>query len=302
MKLNGVQVVERFNIPGTLNRVVLRAEFLNNGDYVDPYSVSSVSIFTRAQNTSPSTVLASATQTISDTAASAVKFRMTGVKDLTALTTDASCASSIYKIDTGRYAVILDGTQEVSSLDRSGTTIINTASAAGDYLDIWTVKFAESADYTTVINNFKLYVDNFITLTEPALLRSSTRLIPNIVRLDEIVDLKVGTEITVLNKDISQNIKNLLTQSTIKDAQFLIRKHNEDHNLPSRVTVKSYSDTSADIRVTSDNTMVYSFNTASLTDNSITDLGAGTGSYSLQVKYTLLDETIVSPMMYFTVR
>ena len=48
--------------------------------------------------------------------------------------------------------------------------------------------------------------------------------------------------------------------------------------------------------------MVYSLDTAVLTDGSIPNLGAGTGTYSLEVKYNLMSETIISPLMYFTVR
>ena len=109
-------------------------------------------------------------------------------------------------------------------------------------------------------------------------------------------------EVTIMNKDIDQNVRNLLSHTVIEDPKFLIKKHNEDSNLPSRVVVKGYSDTSSDIRLTSDNTMIYSLNTSSLTDGSITDLGAGNGAYTLEAKYTVMGETIISPLMYFTVR
>ena len=56
------------------------------------------------------------------------------------------------------------------------------------------------------------------------------------------------------------------------------------------------------MEVTGDNTILFSFDTAVLTNGSITNLGAGTGTYSVEAKYTLLNETIISPMMYFTVR
>lgn len=301
MKLNGVQVVERFTRPGTLNRVLLRASFLNNGDYIDPM-VSSVSLFLQGQNLSPSSVLETSSQLISDTAASTVKFRWAGVEEEIAYTTTPIDASTIYKTGTGQYAVVLDGMQAVSSTDRDGTVIANTASGTGKYIDVWTVSFDNGASYQVFINDVELFKDNIVSLTEPLLIKTKTRLIPNIIRLGSVVDLKVGMEVTIMNKDIDQNVRNLLSHTVIEDPKFLIKKHNEDSNLPSRVVVKGYSDTSSDIRLTSDNTMIYSLNTSSLTDGSITDLGAGNGAYTLEAKYTIMGETIISPLMYFTVR
>ena len=307
MKLNGVQVVERHNHPGVLDRVILRANFVNNGSFQDVYAVSSVSLFRKSDNVSPSSILTSSTQLISDTAASTVKFRWrsdnaSGWVDSTDYTTSILDASSVYRLDTGRYAVVLDGVQAVSSLDRSGTTIANTASSVGDYIDVWTVKMAEGTDWSVFIHQVKLYQDTFVSITEPLLMKSRTSLIPNKVRLGEIVDIKVPTEVTILNRNIDQSVKNTLSTGVIKDAKFRILKHNEDSNLPARVEVSGYSATESLVDITSDNTMLFSFDTAVLTNGSIQNLGAGTGTYSLEAKYTLLNETIISPMMYFTVR
>ena len=109
-------------------------------------------------------------------------------------------------------------------------------------------------------------------------------------------------EVTIMNKDLDQNVKNLLSHTVIENPQFVIKKQNEDSNLPSRVEVSGYSDTSADIRLTSDNTMIFSLDTAVLTNGSIVDLGSGSGAYTLEAKYTVMGETIISPLMYFTVR
>ena len=302
MKLNGVTVVERHNRPGTLSRNVLRLDVLNSGAYQDFYEVSSVSLFLKSQNISPSSVLTSSTQLISDTAASTVKFRWTGVKDASSFNTDSSSASSIYKVGTGKYAVVLDGTQTVSSTDRSGTIIENTASAVGEYIDVWTVKVRESDSYQVFINQVKLFPDSFVAITEPLLLKSRTTLIPNSIRLGETVKLKIATEVTVMNKNIDQSIKNTLSEGVIQDPEIRVLKHNEDSNLPSRVEVVGYDDTYSLVEVTGDNTILFSFDTAVLTNGSITNLGAGTGTYSVEAKYTLVDETIISPMMYFTVR
>jgi len=302
MQLNGITVVERHNRPGTLSRNILRLNIINNGVSQDLYAVSSVSLFLKSQNVSPDTVLASGTQLISDTAASTVKFRWTGVSAASAFNTDVSSASSIYKVGTGDYAVVLDGTQGVSSLDRSGTAIANQASSIGNYIDVWTVKVSANTDWTVFINDVKLFPDSFVAITEPLLLKSRTNLVPNKIRLGEIVDLKIATEVTVMNKNIDQTVKDTLSEGVIQNPKFRILKHNEDSNLPSRVEVKSYADTSAYVNLTGDNTMIYSLNTSSLTSGTITDLGAGTGTYSVEAKYNLMSETIISPLMYFTVR
>lgn len=302
MKLNGVQVVERQNRPGTLKKVLLRADFLNNGSYFEPYEVSSVSIFQVNQNTAPNSVLDSSGHLIASSSLSSVKFRFYEVSAASAYTGTAEDASFIYKESDGRYFVILDGTQTVTSQDALGNTITNQCSSVGRYIDIWTVKMTESSDWQVYIHEFELYTDSIVSITEPLLLNTKHRLRPNVVDLGETVNMKVGTEITVQNKTLTRAIKNLINDSFVQDPQMEIVKMNNDSNLPSRVEVVGFSDTSSDIRITADNTMLYSFDTAVLTDNSVTDLGAGTGEYYIRVKYNLLDETIITPRMYFTVR
>ena len=307
MKLNGVAVVERHNHPGTLTRNVLRLNLYNNGSHIDPYQISSVSFFAKASNISPSSVLDTSTQLISDEAASSVKFRWTvdnasGWLNSSAYDGTVSAASGVYRVDTGRFAVVLDGTQDVSSIDRNGSMIQNTASSVGEYIEIWTLKISDKADWQIFINEIRLFQDSILSTTEPLLLKSKTSLTPNKVRLGEIVELKVPTDITVMNRNIDQSIKNTLSTGIITNPQFRILKHNEDSNLPSRVEVSGYVATEGLVENTSDNTMVFRFDTSVLTNGSISDLGAGTGTYSVEAKYTLLNETIISPMMYFTVR
>ena len=307
MKLNGVKVVERHNHPGTLSRNVLRLNIFNNGSYFDPYSVSSVNLFFKKENVSPSSVLVSSTLLVSDKAASSVKFRWrsdnsNGWVAASEFSTDASAASGVYRTAAGRFAVVLDGTQEVSSIQRNGTEMVNEASAIGPYIDVWTVKLTENGGWQTIINDVELFQDNIVVLTEPLMLKTKERLVPNVVRLDEVVDIKVPVEITIMNRNIDQATKNTLATGYIQDPKMLIKKHNEDSNLPSWVTVSGYDDTADLVDVTSDNTLIMNFDTAVLTNGSVSNLGNGTGTYSVEVKYTILNETIISPMMYFTVR
>lgn len=301
MKLNGVAVTERQNRPGTLQRVLLRSDFINNGAYLDPYQISSVSIFRSAENIAPSSVLETSSQLISTSAASGVTFRFTGVADSSSYTGSITDASTIFKEEDGRYLVVLDGVLAASGTDDFGNTIANQASGTGRYIDVWTVKLTESSDWQVFVHEFELFQDSVISITEPLLLTTHHKLVPNKVDLGETVSLKVSTEITISNKTLDSSIKNVIDQSFVQNPMFEIVKMNQDANLPSRVEVSGYSDTSGDIRVTSDNTMILSFNTAPLSGG-IADLGSGTGDYYMRAKFNLLDETLITPRMYFTVR
>lgn len=309
MQLNGVSVVERHNRPGVMSKALLRCDFISNGSYRDPYEISSVSLFSKSQNTSPSTVLDTSTQLIASGSYDSVKYRWTlesGELVDASTFVDIEDVPYIIKFSTGRYGVLLDGENRLNSLTQStdalGNTISNEASSAGRYIDVWTVKMTEDSDYQVFINDVELFSDGFVAVTEPVMLTTKTKLVPNKVRLGEVIDLKVFVDVTLMNRNIPDSIKNMFSQSVVSSPEFTIKKHNEDSNLPSRVVVATGATTAPDIHITSDNTMVYRFDTSVLTDNSITDLGAGTGTYSVEAKYTLLDETIVSPMMYFTVR
>lgn len=312
MKVNGVQVFERFNRPGVLKRTILRCNFVSNGQFVDPYDISAVALFAERDYTAPSSLLTS-TGVIAESSLSGekLKFRWepSGTLNTTgdALPTTSYTAggeetSSVFREDVGRYLVVLDGISEVSSTDITGNQIVNSASAAGKYKDFWTVKMAAASDWQVFSHEVELFQDNVVTINQPLMLTTKNKLVPNKVQLGSVVDLKVFTEVSIQNKDIDQTIKNTFSNSVVSDPQFVIKKHNEDHNLPSRVVVKSFADTSSDIRVTSDNTMIYRFDTSVLTDASIADLGSGNGVYSLEAKFNVMDETLVTPLMYFTVR
>lgn len=309
MQLNGVSVVERHNRPGVMSKALLRCDFISNGSYRDPYEISSVSLFSKSQNTSPSTVLDTSTQLIASGSYDSVKYRWTlesGELVDASTFVDIEDVPYIIKFSTGRYGVLLDGENRLNSLTQStdalGNTISNEASSAGRYIDVWTVKMTEDSDYQVFINDVELFSDGFVAVTEPVMLTTKTKLVPNKVRLGEVIDLKVFVDVTLMNRNIPDSIKNMFSQSVVSSPEFTIKKHNEDSNLPSRVVVATGATTAPDIHLTSDNTMVYRFDTSVLTDNSITDLGAGTGTYSVEAKYTILGETIVSPQMYFTVR
>ena len=333
--LNNIQLIDRPNRPGVLQRVGLRAIFLNNGALTDPYEISSVTIFAKEHNRSPSSVLndeqvidASAVSSVAkmcfsnypNTLTNHAAFDPTGYTGARTDQRIGDGASGIYKLRTGDYICVLDGTTDLSgnlsSLvgyndDGAGKTaqIGNTASAVQDYIDVWTVRHVAGSKATTVVNNFRLFNDSFVVVTEPILLDPKHRLINKHVRLGEVVDLKVESENSVGNRNIDESIRNIFDQSVIASGKFLIQKINEEDGLPAHVTVSGYADTSSAVEVTSDDTLIFNWDTNILKNWSgdateqgkREDVGSPRGTYSVQVKYTIIGETRISPRLYFQI-
>jgi len=298
MLLNGFNIVDRNNRPGVLDRVGLRTFFVNDGQNQSPYSISSVSIFRLTDNSSPSTILGTDGLISSALASPVIKMNFGTVQDASAYT-PSSNASGIYRLATGQYMVVLDGTVSLSGV-YEGSVIPNTASGTGDYIDIWTVKWLTNSPWEIFINKFTLFDDTLFVVTEPLLLTTTHRLYPKKVKLGSKVDLKVLTEVQVSNKNITPEIKNIFKDSVITSAQMQIIKVNEDINLPSRVVVSSYEDTSSFVDVASDNTILLNFDTNILYSHPrLLDatLGPITGTYMIQVRYNILNQTIVSEQL-----
>ena len=285
MKFGTATVVERYQRPGTMQRTVLRNNFMVNGTYTEPYDISSVVLFRREANISPSSVLDN-----SGLVSGTPLYTWSTSGDASAYTGASGEASGIYKVADGRHAVVVDGVNSVIS-----------NLSAGHYIEIWTVKMSAASEYQTFINEFELFQDSVLTTTEDVLLRTKHRLTPNRVRQGEVMDLKVATEVTVQNKAISQEIRNIFNQTVVDGPKFRILKHNTDLSLPQWVEVSGYTDTEDLVSITSDNTMVFRFDTTVLTSGSIPNLGSAHGIYSVEVKYNILGETLISPRMNFTV-
>ena len=118
------------------------------------------------------------------------------------------------------------------------------------------------------------------------------------------VDLKVSTEVSLENKSISEAVHNIFKDSVVTSAMVNIKKLNESPNLGSHITVSAYSDTSALVNITSDNTMILNWDTNDLKTHASTlsgSMGSLTGPYAVQVKYDILNQTIVTPLMHFMV-
>ena len=336
--INTHEVVDRNNRPAVESRVMLRTFFVNDGEYQDPLFVSSVHIFARSQNLTPATILDSEGLVASSlTHQAEMVFGPSGdarvngtdpeqfdpegysqkVNGLPGEGSYCENVSGIYHLGEGEFACVLDGVlgPALSGIDGNGNAIGNTADMAVRYIDVWTVQIGEASKWKTFINEFALYDDTSITLTEPALLRTKNSLFNRRVTLGSKTDMKIGTQITVENLNIDNSIKNIFKESAITGSRVEIQKINEDPNLPGRFTVVD----SSNVNITGDNTIVYTFDTdKALTQGDLgdgapldrsehgkefaDDLGNRRGTYALRVSYQLLHEKIVSEFMYFIVQ
>jgi len=201
---------------------------------------------------------------------------------------------------------VLDKRVTTGIFNLSGDTEIdNTVSSTGDYIDVWTVQRVAESDLDTIINEFTLTADRFFGLTEPLLFNVDTRLENNHLTLGSKVDLKFTNEFTLENANIDRSIVNLFKESMVLDPMIEIIKKNNDRNLPARVTVSGYTDTSGFMNVTSENTAIFTFDTEVLKTHPETlagNLGSPTGTYVARLKFTALNQTIVSDDLGFIIR
>ena len=302
MLVNNTQVIDRYNRPQVNQKVGLRTFFINDGLYVDPYEISSVQIFTKADTLSPKTVLGS------DNLVSAVPLmafagtaqnaqgdwahctRPTGVTEGACASAFAEAqypdggatdASGIYRLGVGDYVCILDNSLNLSGWDYDSSTQV-----------------AEGSTYQVLSNEFSLYENTFFQVTEPLMMTSKAKLLNKHVRFGEVIDLKVTTENTIQNKNIPQSMQNIFKDSVISSAVVEIAKVNYEpaYRGPFVITPAG----GATMQITGDNTMLYSWDTDSTITASNT-FGSGLGTYSVQVSYTILNQTFVSPLFYLTV-
>ena len=339
MLLNNINVIERNNRPTVIQKVALRAFFVNDGVYTDPFDISGVTIFRREDNFTPSGVIEKILfdEVLLDHTTRGVtifrredNFTPSGVieKNLVKEGLPASSIlmhfdgparpeaeydpadpltlSSIYKTGDGQFCVILDGAADLSGVydfHGSSLTVENAASALDEYIDVWTVQQVENGPYHSLVNKFELFEDTFFAITEPLQVTASNRLVNKRVTQDSKVNMKIETELTIANSVVDDSIKNLFRQSAITGASVKIEKLNEGTGtLPAHVEVSGYSDTASLVEISSDNTIVLNFDTTNLaTHSNVADFGGLVGNYRITAKYSLLDEVIVTPPFYFTV-
>lgn len=313
MLINDIPVNERHSNPPVLSKTALRMFFIQDGSYFDPYEVSSVSIFKSSEGFDPSSIL-DRQELISSSVSSYI---LMNFSNSSADTNNSSFSTSsyfgngepnIYKIKTGEYAVIIDqvaAQQGRLNLFGSVQTINNAISSTGEYIDVWTVKMVAGSEFETIINYFTLTRGNFFSITEPIMFRTRNKLLNNSIMLGSKVDIKISTELTVENPNLSEEIRNVIKNSVVRNPSLEIYKVNEESsNLPSRVTVSSFADTSSVTTTTAGDTIIFTWDTDTLKTHPQALLGnfAGIkGVYAVQAKYTILNERIITPLMHLTV-
>lgn len=314
MQLNGVDLVDRHNRPTVVQRTALRAFFINDGEYYDPYEISGVTVFSKYSNFSPNSIID--TNLISSSIASSLiimHYTPSG-NDGGFTAQDPSgykagnrfAASGVYRVSKGQYVCVLrPNVSGVYNFYGSSVVIPYRADNAvtGDFIDCWTVKFVDGSNYQTFINNFSLYEDTFFSVTQPLIFATNNNLLNKRITLSSIETLKITTDITIQNKDIDDSIKNLFKDSAITNAYIKIEKVNEDSTtLPATVEVSGFSNTSSTIDITSDNTILFKFDTTKLaTHPQVANFGGLTGTYRLIAKYDLVGDTIITKPFYFTI-
>lgn len=314
MQLNNISYCDRHSRPIVLSKVGLQAFFLSDGQYTDPYQISSVTIFSKIGNLYPSSVLNATTQLV-DTSNVSGSILMnfcnssaytSNVAFNPSAYTGGQTASGIYRTGVGKYIVILDGTINLSgtiNLNNANTTIANCANKTGEYIDVWTLSMAEGSELQVAVNDFNLRKGGFTVMTQPLMLKTKTKLVNNKVTLGSKVDLKIATDVHVENSDVDESIKNLLRENVVTSGVIQIQKLNEATTVPARVTVSSYADTLSSVSLTSDNVMIFTWDTNKLQTHPeliAGNFGSIQGVYSIQAKYTVFNETIVSDPMYLT--
>lgn len=301
-----METVDRNNRPSVDSRVALKVFFMNDGEYIDPTEIVDVTIFDRSSMQNPSTILGTDGLLNGEVASGLAKayFRTNdpdGWQDISEYVPGDLGSSGVYRVRQGEYLVVLDGITNIPALHPTwGNVINNTASSTGDYIDVWTVKYPSASLPKVVINSFSLFDDTIYNLTEPLLIKTHNELTTKKVVLGSKQDLKITTEFTVENKNIDSSIRNLFKTAIAISPQLKIEKINQDPNLPGRTTILDFTD-EQDIRVTSQNTFIYNWDTEALRTHASIALGTITGLrgvYVITLKYNLLNETIVTPQMY----
>ena len=312
MLINNISVNDRYTNPPVLSKVGLRVFFIQDGQYFDPYQISAVSLFKESSNYAPDSILDSEELLASSISSLILMNFSNSSADTTNVAFNPSSylgtgQAGIYRLGLGDYVAVYDGLA-----DQSGTlnlfglnqTIDNTVTNIGDFMDVWTVKMFADSEFETIFNYFKLTRGNVHTLTEPILFRARNRLYNNSIQLGSKVDIKIGTELTIENYQLAEEVRNTIRDSVINNAAIQIVKLNNEVNLPARVTVSSFNDTSALTRITEGDTIVFNWDTELLKIHNEAlagNLGSIKGTYYIQAKYNLFNERILSPLMHLTV-
>ena len=303
VQLNGHNVTPRHNRPGVLGNTYLEFFFINNGSFAHPYEVCSVYIFPDNSNgdagvwlnedglvTPSSIVNADMVFTNSGTFSGAINDPADVAFEPSGYINTVHSASGIYRIGDGEgyFAVVL----KTGDLTASGTRG-NFASGTGKYFDIWTVVDVLGSDPKTYAHSFELFRDTIFSITEPILVTTSHSLVQKYVNKNSITKLQIKSDHVVNNRNISEEIKNIFSQSVVNNAAIRIIKLKDDTSTGFPYSqIKDWDDTAGYVQIDSEDTITYNWDTN----------GIDTGMYELQVSSNVLDQIIVSDKFNLVVR
>ena len=291
----GYNVVKRFNRPNVTTNTLLELFLANNGTYFAAAAVSAVYILPDTGYTQGSPDLY-INRAASDLGTPEYGLLNAAGVSSTLATFDISsnlntpnldppdaydpvgpAASSIYQVTEGHMAVVLN---EAPFPD---------VSAIGNYFDIWLVKDFNGANYRLYWNKFTLYDDRIISYTEPYQVTSRNELVQKYIVLGSKERLRINTDHFLANRDLSDDLKNIWRSSVIGAAQIQIRMRHPQ-TTGEMTTIVPF--TTSGVEVSSEDTISYLWDTTTLSR----------GDYTVQVKYTLLDQIIFSEVFSVVLR
>jgi hypothetical protein len=334
---NGYTVINRGNSPSPISPAKLDFFFVKDGSYIDPYQVCSVHIFPDTEFGAPDNYLdlsaGSANYGLVSSTANNMVFHNQKV-DPTSVppnqvvgfdgfvsacdvesfydSSKPNTASGIFRTGPGQFSVLLQtGTEYWSTSATSfntGPNYENNASSTGGYIDIWTVVDAFGSAAQIYVNQFALTTANVFATTEPLAVTTYNKLIQRYVDVGSKKNLQIKTELVVDSEPMAASLRNLMEQGAlVQNPEISVTKLNETPGMTSRVQITGTGSvggfTKTGVRLDSHGTISYIFDTTNITPFYEDEtLGGPTGVYEVQVKYNLLDETILSPKFKLIVR
>lgn len=304
-KLNNYTVTPRHNRPGVDGTTYLEFFYIRNGQYTDPYHVSSVLVFKDTNSGDSSnwvdTEGGSITEGLiasADTSSAAMIFSPSssdrygadpGAYNLTNFGDTLTTTSGVFRVKEGHYAVALkynanfsgeylEGVQQASSL------------TSGAYWDMWAVQDTASSKAKLYINSFTLFEDNTFVVTEPLLLTTKHKLVQKYINKNSTTRLQIQTEHTVNNRSTPQELKSIFNQSVVDNAAIRIIKLKDDRS--SGASYEEVVPWDSNVEINSNDTLSYNWNTT----------GEEMGMYELQVSSSILDQNVMSDKFNLAIR
>ena len=211
----------------------------------------------------------------------------------------------------GHFSVILQPSgvyYQTSAAPEFTTSLNNTASSTGGYIDIWTVVQTEGSRAQIYVNQFDMQTANVFAASQPLEVTTSNKLVQRYIEAGSRKRLQIKTAIVVDNEPMEQSLRNLIeTGSLLSNPQISITKLNESPTLTSRVAITGFNSVggfiSSGVSLDTHGTISFVWDTTNIQpfyDGE--NLGGPLGVYEITVKYDIVDETIISDRFKLIVR